>query len=269
MLVILPCGFVHNEKHIKEVELGEMTGYEEDILLDASKGKSNVSLMTEILGRCIDRIGDLSIETKLDSDRAKRARTFAPLIDKMLMTDRSFLWVKLRESSLGPDFYFEATCENCHHIQPRVRTSLAELKVTEMLEEVEEPAEGEEPKEPTPRAPLEENETKLPSGKVVIWRHLIGSDDAFLAKAQKEKKSEFLSSLLFRRALRIDGQKVSSLTHVKSLSTRDRDAFRDAIDKVEGGMDTQIELNCDACGHAWNLTLPTTQKSFFFPSGVR
>lgn len=259
----LPCGFKHDGKHIKTGVLSEMTGWEEDILV--SGGSKGTSVMNQILGRCLEKLGDLSIPAKLDSDRAKRAKAFAPLLDKMLMNDRSFLYIMLRKASLGPDFYFEGTCPRCNAIQPRLRANLDELKVTEMRE-----AEKEGSKEQPPlRAPLDENELILPSGKVLKWRHLVGGDEQYLSQLRTEKSSDFISGILYRRALTIDSDAVTSLAQIKGLSSRDRDAFRGEIDRVEGGIETEITIDCAACGHSWNIELPVTQKSFFFPSGVR
>jgi hypothetical protein len=266
MLVTLPCGIVEDGKHVREVELEEMTGYEEDLLADPSKVGKTVSPIGEVLARCTARIGEFQAPDK----RTERVRSNLPKLNKLLLNDRTFLLIRLRQLSLGDDFRFEGSCPACKTLLPGLRVNLSELKVNEMREVVE--SEEEEPK---PRPPKEQNEFQTPSGRVIVWRHLTGDDEFFLASARKDKPGDTLSAMLYRRVLAMATKpgeapaKPSGIGAIKALPTKDRNAFRDEVERMEGGIETEIEMNCDNCAHSWMLTLPTTQTSFFFPAGIR
>jgi hypothetical protein len=243
----LPSGYLDPETQelYREVELREMSGYEEDLLQDKSK-RGGGSSIDEVLSRCIVRLGDKERDKPQGQERF-----FMPILKDMLMTDRTFLVIRLRQLSLGDEFAFEASCPHCGHRHPRMSVSLDDLTVKEM---------------PDPMA--REWTTKLPSGAEVVFRALTGRDEVKLREVQRAK-GDVLSTLLLQRIVSINGES-AGMSAVKRLSVRDRDYLRGAFEEHEGGIDTKIELTCDDCGRDWQTTLPfTSSQTFFFPSGIR
>ena len=244
----LPCGYLdETDTLIREIELEEMTGYEEDILGDRSKSKSGRSV-DEVLARCVKRLGDT---VRKDTDVRQRGLTFLPAVKRMRMPDRTFLLIRLRQLSLGDIFAFPITCESCKHHMERVEVDLSSLEVVEMAE-------------PHQVA----WDVTLPSGKVASFRELHGEDEAKLRRIVKEKKDSLLSSILSLRVTELDGEK-ATIPHLKSLTKRDRDFLREKFDSVEGGIDTEIKIGCDECGAEFKTALPVGEESFFFPSGMK
>jgi hypothetical protein len=241
---VLPSGYLDPETQElhREVELREMSGYEEDLLQDRSKRGGAVD---EIMSRCMVKLGSLERDKPQGQERF-----FMPVLKDMLMTDRTFLIIRLRQLSLGDDFTFEASCPHCGHRHAHMSVSLADLTVKEMPE-------------PTAR----EWTTKLPSGAEVVFRALTGKDEIKLREVQRAK-GDFMSTLLLLRLISINGESVG-MSAVKRLSMRDRNFMRGAFEEHEGGIDTKVELSCEDCGRDWEAGLPITSTSFFFPSGIR
>lgn len=249
MIETLPCGYFDPDNGvtspIHEVEFEEMTGYEEDILGDKSKHTSGMAI-NEVLSRCLVRIGDLKPE------KPTRGKFFLPHLDKMLVGDRTYLLIRLRQLSLGDSFAFETKCPACKVRIPRFTVDLASLTVKPM-------------EDPTKR----EWNVTLPSSKLgASFRALVGADERALNQIRKQKKEDFFSSLLMLRLTELGGDKVSSVTQLKKLTVKDRDFLRGQFDKIEGGIDTQIQCACESCGHEWEMVLPIGEHSFFFPSGI-
>jgi hypothetical protein len=57
------------------------------------------------------------------------------------------------------------------------------------------------------------------------------------------------------------------LQTVKSMKWRDRLALREQWNLVEGGVDTEVNMTCPACGHEFKRDIEVT-PSFFFPSAT-
>jgi len=244
----LPCGYFDPDDGvtdvIKTVEMVEMTGYEEDLLGNKSKQASGMAI-NEVLSRCLVSIGDIA------PPKAGRGKFFMPHLDKMLVADRTFLMIRLRQLSLGDMFHFEAVCPNCKYRHRRAGIDLSELERKEM-------------EEPTKR----EWDVELPSKKMATFRALIGKDERKLLTIKKQRKEDLFSSLLMLRLTELDGEKVTSIAQIKGLTTKDRDFLRGRFDDSEGGLDTQIEMTCEDCGYEWQMALPIGESSFFFPSGI-
>jgi len=62
------------------------------------------------------------------------------------------------------------------------------------------------------------------------------------------------------------GNEEASVLLLKKLSLKDRNKMRDSIDKYEGGVETEIEIECPECGDVSVSDLDIGQSSFFFPS---
>lgn len=247
----LPCGYVDPESGvvIREIELDEMTGYEEDILGDKAKHKTGRAL-DEVLARCLHRLGD---RERKDPQNGQRGLTFVEDVRNMLASDRTFLLIRLRQLSMGSTFAFPAVCLICNCRMERVEVELEGLSITTMKEE--DVIRG-------------EWDVELPSGRTATFRSLTGKDERTLQQIQKAKKDSLFSAVLNLRVTQLDGEK-SSIKALKGLTKRDRDFLRARFDEKEGGIDTDIEIDCEECGQEFVMTLPVGEQSFFFPSGMR
>lgn len=230
--VDLPCGYLHEEQLHQRVMIREIGGHEEDML--GSQQIKPSAKLTELLARCVTKIGDVE-------DRGFIARAAR----KMTMGDRSWLVLKIRALTLGNVYPYTDQCPNANCGEKALfQVDLGELKFIPM---------------PDPKRRL--YEMKLPSGLAIRFHVMTGEDEESIAKFQGDQ----LSRVMLARVEALDGRE-PSLSSIKGLSMRDREAFRAYVDEVEGGVDTEIEMTCSACGTEFSRELDIGQQGFFFPS---
>jgi len=208
-----------------------MTGAEEELLTNQKLIRSG-DAVNQVLKNCIIRIGeneDVSLTNVLD----------------MLSGDRLFTLVKLRQISLGDEVDLELTCPNTAcRAKNRATVNLDDLPVTPYGEE-------------------REFVFTLPaSGSKVRFVYLDGHKEKRLAQMQEHS----ISSAMMIRILDIDGNTPSKKA-LNEMSMRDRSALRQEMLRVDAGIDTTIEFDCDSCGSHIRTKLEA-EPSFLFP-GVR
>jgi predicted RNA-binding Zn-ribbon protein involved in translation (DUF1610 family) len=232
----LPCGYLDTEsKEVwKEVEVREITGNEEDML--ASTQIPAYKKVSALLGGVVTRIGPVS-------DRGKLAQ----MVDDLPMGDRVFLLFAARRVTLGDDLPIREVCPECGEKHLYV-VDLSELEVKEM---------------PDPSKRI--YDVTLPSGVSARFRISTGRDETTAAKSAKRQRADGLSQALLLRLELLNGEP-PSLQSVKNLSLKDRLALREEFQKVEGGVDTAMDLECPSCGHEWEEDVDMGNRNFFFPS---
>jgi len=214
-----------------EIELREMTGAEEELLTNQRLIR-NGDAVNQVLRNCILRLGDNAQPDMGD-------------VLTMLSGDRLFVLVRLRQISLGDEVELDVVCPNqgCR-AKNHVVVNLNDLQVT---------AYGDE----------REFVFTLPgSGRVVKFVHLDGNKEKRLAQMQEPT----ISAAMLIRILEIDGTAPSKKA-LAEMSMRDRAALRAEMLRVDAGIDTNIECDCDSCGTRIRTKLEA-EPSFLFP-GVR
>lgn len=212
-----------------EIGLVEMTGAEEDLLTNRRLMK-NGEAINQVLLNCTKRLGE-NAEPKMKD-----------VLD-LLSGDRLFALVRLRQVSLGDEVELELACPNtgCGE-RTALTVNLGDLEVTPYGEE-------------------REFEFTLPgSGRKVKFGYLDGHKEKRLA-ALKEPN---LTAAMMIRILEIDGQPPSKKA-LNEMSMGDRSALRKEMLRVDGGIDTQVDVSCDACGTRIRTRLEA-EPAFLFPS---
>lgn len=231
-VIYLPCGYVDETGELHDrVELRELKGHEEDIL--ASGKISNAEKITQIIGNCTIKLGTISERGQL-----------VAAAGRLTIADRVVLMLNLRALSLGPDYEFEIVCPKCAQPNP-AKVALNELDVW-----------------PPQDRRLREYTVNLPSGKVAVVKIMTAEDELKLERLSRERDQ--LSLALLAR-IRLLGGKQPTLADVKDLGIRDRGFIRDQYERIEGGVDTDIEIKCPSCRHEFKSTIDVGQPSFFFP----
>ena len=212
-----------------EIGLVEMTGAEEDLLTNRRLMK-NGEAINQVLLNCTKRLGD-NVEPKMKD-----------ILD-LLSGDRLYALVRLRQVSLGDEVELELACPNtgCGE-RTGLTVNLGEIEVTPYGEE-------------------REFEFTLPgSGRKVKFGYLDGHKEKRLA-ALKEPN---LTAAMMIRIVEIDGQPPSKKA-LNEMSMGDRSALRKEMLRVDGGIDTQVDVPCDACGTRIRTRLEA-EPAFLFPS---
>jgi hypothetical protein len=214
-----------------EIELREMTGAEEELLTNQRLIR-NGDAVNQVLVNCIVQIGEKNEVGTAD-------------VLEMLSGDRLFTLVKLRQVSLGDEVELELTCPNAAcRAKNRAAISLDDMPVTPYGEE-------------------REFVFTLPaSGSKVRFVYLDGHKEKRLAQMQEPS----ISAAMMIRILDIDGSAPSKKA-LNEMSMRDRSALRQEMLRVDAGIDTAVELDCDSCGTRIRTRLEA-EPSFLFP-GVR
>ena len=208
-----------------------MTGAEEELLTNQRLIR-NGDAVNQVLANCILRIGERDEVGTAD------------VLD-MLSGDRLFTLVKLRQISLGDEVELELACAN-----PACRTK---NRATICLDDLPVTPYGEE----------REFVFTLPaSGSKVRFVYLDGHKEKRLAQMQEPS----ISAAMMIRILDIDGN-APARKALNEMSMRDRSALRQEMLRVDAGIDTAVELDCDSCGTRTRTRLEA-EPSFLFP-GVR
>lgn len=230
----LPCGYLTAEGDLlTEVKVREITGAEEDML--AAKNITGGKKVTQLIASCLERLGPIMDGPSL----ANAARG-------LVVGDRVFLMMAIRRVTLGDEFPFEAECIECKR-KSLFMVNLSELDIK---------------KTPDPKKRI--FSIQLPSGKTAQWHVMTGKEEESAAKWQNLDQ---MSLSLLLRVDMLDGGP-PDMDLIKTLSMRDRNALRDAFESVEGGIETELELSCPACGTDFKTELDVGQTGFFFPSRV-
>lgn len=212
-----------------EIDLVEMTGAEEDLLTN-QRLMRNGEAVNQVLANCTKRLGENASPTVKD-------------ILTLLSGDRLCALVRLRQISLGDEVELELACPSAACGQTNYTTvNLQDLEATHY-------------------GPERTFDFTLPgSGKVVRFGYLDGHKEKRLAALREPS----LTAAMMIRIVSIDGQAPSKKL-LAEMSIGDRSALRKEMLRVDGGIDTQVDVTCDACGTRIRTRLEA-EPAFLFPS---
>lgn len=232
----LPCGLMLGDGTLaKSVTIREITGAEEDML--ASKKVHMTKKMSELLANCCQSIGDISVKEAI--------REATP---KLLIGDRVFLLLAIRRVSLGDVYPFTVACPSCE-LPNLYDVDLSTFDVKLM---------------PDPLKRVYELVT--PRGVKVRWHPMDGRGEESLAKLQSESDKITLALLV---RLDMVNDMPPTLETIKAMGISERNYIRDAFQEVEGGVDTNMDMECPKCGHEFSIDIDIGQQGFFFPSAMK
>jgi hypothetical protein len=232
----LPCGYIDEDGNLhREVKVREITGHEEDMLANPKlKGAKKIN---DLIASCVERVGTITDKGQLSK-----------VVMDMTVGDRLFCIFAIRRVTVGDEYMFETACKSCQS-RTKFTVDLADLEVKAM-------------EDPYQR----EFTVTLPaSQKVVVFRPMTGRGEEQLDRLNK-KKTDSLSLSILMRVQTIDGKR-PNMAVVKELGLGDRAYLRDRFEESEGGVDTEVELDCPECYSDFKEDLDVGQASFFFPSG--
>jgi hypothetical protein len=211
-----------------EIVLREMTGVEEELLTNQRLIRTG-DAVNQVLRNCIVKLGE---KENLSTDD----------VLSMLSGDRLFALVRLRQVSLGDEVELDLGCPNqtCRK-RCIVNVDIEKLTVSHYNEK-------------------REFEFRLPgSGVVVRFGYLDGHKEKRLASLDEPS----ISAAMLARIIDIDGKSPDKKA-VNAMSLRDRNALRSEMARVDAGVDTVVETECEACGTRIRTRLEA-ESAFLFP----
>lgn len=203
----------------REFDLAPLTGREEELL--AARGSARpAALVTDVLSRCVARIGDIS--------------PVPPEVTRqLLVADRQYLLLQLRRATFGDRVRATLTCP---------WTECGErMSVDFSLDAV--------PVEPPPhRAP--HHTATLKDGTEITFRLPTGADQEELSGRLAVNEAEALTALLSRCVLRLggrqpDAERIAALPAITRLEIEER--MRRLAPKVE----QTLAAECAECGRTF------------------
>lgn len=231
----LPCGWAAPDGSIvREVLVRQIKGHEEDML--ASDKMTAAAKAESITLNCLQQVGAVQ-------DR----RALAEILQDLPVGDRMYLLLCVRRTTLGDKYPYMAKCPTGPECgkEDLFSVDLDECRVIPMAD-------------PKKRV----FDVVLPSGIEARWHVMTGRDESRIAQYNR-KQNEVTVSLLGR--VELLGGKPATLASLKDLGMPDRNYLRDCFEEVEGGVDMEVEFQCEKCEHVWTANLDMTQRGFFFP----
>jgi len=100
----LPKGYIDKEGVLhNEVTLREITGTDQEAMLNPALRNNPAKMLTALLARVIIKLGALD-STQIDT----------AITGNMVKSDRDFLIMKLKEIDTGPDMEIDVECPECN-----------------------------------------------------------------------------------------------------------------------------------------------------------
>jgi hypothetical protein len=240
MLCVLPGGLVDEAGTVHgEVELRGLSGREEEIL--ATAADESASLVTAILSRCVQRIGEVP---EVDS----------AVVRRLLVADRQYLLLRLREATFGDQVRGSVPCPwpDCGR-RVTVSFSTRDVPVTASSDK-------------GPAYTLTLSTEAMPGAgddeRSVEFRLPTGADQELLAPLLAENEATALTALLERCLLRIGADGGAGEDAVAALSAVARQEIERAMQEAAPRVDLTMDAHCTECGREFSA--PFDPQSFFF-----
>lgn len=230
---------------VRSAELRHLDGEDEDFIRDKEEVRQD-GLLDRLLKRCIVRLGDYT-------DAPSITRAYA----RLHLADTQSLLIDLRKSSIGPRYTFDRQCPNCRKVSPQT-IDLEKLKLDQQKAEdfghdvydarvtTERPGDGE--------TAITFSPLRVPHG-------------ALLDSIKTQYPRERATRELLVQLKTVNGEQADPGL-VKKLPWAVRNAIRGAMDDVEGGYDTELEIPCPHCDSVEKAQMPIHIQSFFFPAAA-
>lgn len=237
----LPGGWVDAQGDVhREVVFSALTGREEAVLADTKQ--NSVSQVTTVLSRCIRRIGNVSPVSE-------------SIARNLLIADRDFLLLKLREATFGSAVQATVPCPwpDCSQ-KVDIDFSIDDIPVT-----------SSEEKGPAYTMVLSPGAAFIENGETyreVAFRLPTGADQEQLSPLVVTNESLALTELFARCIQRIGPFEGASAAQLERLSPMARMEIEREMLRVAPHIDLNMDVTCPECGR--NFTMPFNLQDFFF-----
>lgn len=175
---------------------------------------------------------------------------------KVLVADRFYALLQIRGLTFGDDYAFSVQCQSggCRE-RFEWELSLKELPVRPLSDAAKEAF-----------AAGNRIEAHLPhDGRKVWFRLMTGADEVRAAVALKNGRDGMLLTALALRIVEIEGvAEKDKRAFLDDMEMADATALLDQFDEADGGVETNIEVECPHCMGVQEVELPF-ERGFFLP----
>lgn len=232
MVDMLPGGYWDTTGQLhREFELSALTGGEEELLAQAGRSQS-ATLVTEVLSRCVRRLGRIS---PVPPDVTRR----------LLVADRQFLLLQLRRVTFGDSVHADLICP-----WPDCGAQVS----------VDFPVSGVPVEEPPYRAPLHTmtlsdaavaDGTDLGGDGEVCFRLPDGTDQEELSDLLAHNEADALTALLCRCVQRLGPCRPPEREQVSGLSALARAEIEERMRQLAPAVEQSMAAVCVGCGRTF------------------
>jgi len=233
----LPGGYIDEAGQLhKEVSLVPLSGREEELLVSMS-GQGAAAQVSTILSCCVKHIGSISDVSK-------------DLMQKLLVGDRQYLMLKLREITFGEKVQASVSCpwpECDTGVDVNFRIPdipIKDAQLTTLIHECEFSVGSEDARQK-------------------VWFRLPnGADQEALSKKFHENNAIAATQLLWRCIQRIDEIKSPTIEQVRDLSSNVRQQIEQRMQKLAPDVELTMQAQCPECHR--DFSIPFDIQEFFF-----
>jgi hypothetical protein len=239
---LLPGGYVDENGALHcEAKIASLSGKEEEMLAIGQRSNA-ASLVTSILGRCIHQIGSISPVTE------KVARN-------LLIADRQYLLLKLREATFGERVQATIVCTNqeCAN-RMDIDFSINDVPVTESTEK----GPVYEMKLSPEAAPLDATGRAYTQ---VSFRLPNGEDQELITPVLARDEARASQMLLERCVQKIGANGLLDEVGISQLSPLARMEIERQMEAIAPQIELTMEGECPECGH--EFAVPFDLERFF------
>ena len=243
---LLPGGYVDADcELLREVEIAALSGQDEE-LMSSRQAISNPALLTVLLSRCVRRLGPVSPVS-------------AELARRLLVTDRQFLLLKLRQMTFGDHVQATVQCpwERCRK-KVDIEFFLHDIPVRESIE----------------KGPLYTRDLSSEAAfsnehgerfREVVFRLPTGEDQEALAHLIEENETTALALLLARCIRRLGPLHDPGPEVIDRLSPLARAEIERHMEDAAPQIDLTLAAHCPECDG--EFAVPFDLQGFFLAEG--
>ena len=248
-IFLLPGGYILSDGTCHQlVKLRQLTGREEEIILDADIDNDNnnvITLLTRILANCIESIGPIKEITP-------------DVVRQLLICDRDYLLLKLRQMTFGDRIDAQVECPNKSCVKPmHIDFDLKKIKVQR-----KEIGNGVYSTHLSPLASYKDS-NNVKHSEIEFRLPNVADQEEVAEQLYKEEKNESkaLTKLLQRCLIRIGSMKEIDEELVYSLPILARREIDRKMQEFSPKVDLRIHIKCPECKS--DFTSPFDLQNFF------
>jgi hypothetical protein len=246
MLIQLPNGLLDGVDLFNYCEIDELRGRQQNYLANSQLVINNIGHVPKILGDMV-----LSFQTK---EGLTWKGKIADGVNKIPSGDIEAILIKVRENTYGPKFFHEAICSHCGHHHKDLKLDLSTLTIDSMsVEEMMKP-----------------KKLVLPKSQLEIELKPIQMKDLFTAiKLNTDGQDKLVTESIKLSIKSINNSDTFTSKDVENIPVSDLQFLSKESEqfKLEGTIDTNIEITCINCEKDFSVRLNPLKPDFFSPTG--
>jgi hypothetical protein len=243
MIIQLPNGLIDGMDRFDFAEIEELKGKQQNYLANRDLVVGNIGHLPKILTDLV-----VSLQTK---EGLKWQGKMEEAIYKLSSGDLETILVKIREATYGPRYYFEAECPHCQKLNKNLRIDLDKLEIECISTE----------------EMMKSKVAVLPKSQVEIEFKPIYLRDLFeIIKISKNRQDALITSLVAVSVKRLGTSTKVTAEDIDNIPAMDIEFIQETISntKLEGHIDTNLQLSCVECGKDFEQKLSVFDASFFY-----